>query len=381
MKKFIISGFILAIVCQAGFPADTGTGGARFLRIGVGARPASFGESFSAVADDVNTIHWNPAGLGLMEDSEVYISHNKWFTDITEQSLTYAQPAGGIGTIGGSIRYLHMGKIESWDENDTRIADSTAYDLAMLLSWGKQIGGKLYSGANIKIIQQKLSEESAMGFGLDLGFLFKSVLADNRLQFGLVFQNIGGQMKFIEEGDSLPINIKLGTAYWLKNNMIISLEANKPLDEDLYIGTGVECTLRNILSLRAGYSMRDVINKGITLGFGIKPAGWLLDFAYVPSGDLDYIYKVSLGIRPGALGPAGIKKKSAKSADKIKQLYKKGLASMKAKKYTDAAKIFSELISLDPTHAGGLKKLEEAYSKMQAVKTKPGKTKSKKKKK
>ena len=42
---------------------NVGTAGAQFLKIGPGARVDSLGGAFSAIANDVTTIYWNPAGL------------------------------------------------------------------------------------------------------------------------------------------------------------------------------------------------------------------------------------------------------------------------------------------------------------------------------
>ena len=41
----------------------SGIGGFQFLKIGQGARPVAMGDAYRAVADDINGIFWNPAGL------------------------------------------------------------------------------------------------------------------------------------------------------------------------------------------------------------------------------------------------------------------------------------------------------------------------------
>ena len=40
-----------------------GTTAANFLEIGVGSRATSMGDAYVAVANDVSSIYWNPAGL------------------------------------------------------------------------------------------------------------------------------------------------------------------------------------------------------------------------------------------------------------------------------------------------------------------------------
>lgn len=362
MEKIIYSKIIFAItllmVRGIGFSADIGTSGARFLRIGVGARPAALGEAFSAVADDVNAIHWNPAGLAQIDDSQASISHNTWFTDITEQSVSYAQPVGKTDSLGVSLRYVHMGKIKSFDKDDIQLEDSEAYSLAFILSGSRKFSEKFYSGSNIKLIQRRLDKESAIGVALDLGLLYKL----RPLQLGLVVQNLGNGGAFIDEADSLPVNIKTGIACLLfDKKLILGLDFNMPSDEDSYAGLGVEYSLGSILMLRAGYNMRDSAGSGVSLGFGIKSSGWLLDFAYIPDEVFDYTYRVSLGVFPG-----GFTVVSEKGPDKtkVKQLYLKGLEYMKKEKYADAMNIFTEVLSLDPSNKKALVKLEEANNKM-----------------
>ena len=45
-----------------------GTTGAAFLKIEGGSRPVGMGGAFAGLANDVNTIFWNPAGLTAVHD-------------------------------------------------------------------------------------------------------------------------------------------------------------------------------------------------------------------------------------------------------------------------------------------------------------------------
>ena len=41
--------------------------GAAFLKIGTGARPAALGGAYTALADDVNAIYYNPGALARLQ--------------------------------------------------------------------------------------------------------------------------------------------------------------------------------------------------------------------------------------------------------------------------------------------------------------------------
>ena len=73
--------------------------GDHFLKIGLGARPVAMGETFVGIADDVNAIYWNPAGLNYIVGSEMTAMHALWFEDITFSFIGYCRPflSGKIG--------------------------------------------------------------------------------------------------------------------------------------------------------------------------------------------------------------------------------------------------------------------------------------------
>ena len=58
---------VMSIFCAAFLNGQTinryGTTTANFLEIGVGSRATSMGDAYVAVANDVSSIYWNPAGL------------------------------------------------------------------------------------------------------------------------------------------------------------------------------------------------------------------------------------------------------------------------------------------------------------------------------
>lgn len=62
-----------------------GTSAAQFLKIGVGARAAAMGGSFNALASDVTSIYWNPAGLARQQGSELFFSHTSWLAGISHE--------------------------------------------------------------------------------------------------------------------------------------------------------------------------------------------------------------------------------------------------------------------------------------------------------
>src|SRR5271170_6902635 len=89
----------LAVVARA----DQGDTGAAFLKLDTGPRAIGMGGSFAGLADDVNAIQYDPAGLAYLTQKEVTLMHAIWFEDIFYDYLGVAWPlSGNMGTIGFS---------------------------------------------------------------------------------------------------------------------------------------------------------------------------------------------------------------------------------------------------------------------------------------
>src|SRR5436309_2306797 len=110
MKKFLVLAQLIVLLTLGLSEAGNspGTSGAPFLRIGVGARASGMGEAFTAVADDVSTIFWNPAGLANFKGREFLFMHNLWAPETSLEYVAYAQPIKDFGTLSGSLTYLWM---------------------------------------------------------------------------------------------------------------------------------------------------------------------------------------------------------------------------------------------------------------------------------
>src|SRR6185312_10499950 len=65
---FLMSPFVSAA-------SNVGTSGAAFLEIAPGARPVGMGQAYTGVADDIDAIYWNPAGLARMAHPELEAMH------------------------------------------------------------------------------------------------------------------------------------------------------------------------------------------------------------------------------------------------------------------------------------------------------------------
>jgi len=288
------------------FANGLGTTGAQFLKIGMGARPLAMGGAFGAVADDVNSIYYNPAGLTRVEKSEVCATFLKYFEDVNAGFLGYVTNVDKKSYIGAGLTYLQVGNMERRDVNETDLGEFNATDMALFLNYANSkiansVLENLAIGGGLKLISQEIDTEKAFTAALDIGTFYP---ADKKLSFALNVQNISYGIKFVNDKDPLPLNIKFGAAYKPMDDLTVACDLDEYIiDNKLYASLGAEYWIKNMLALRAGYKYgydtKALGNNlvGLGAGAGFKLWGFLIDYAFVPFGDLGDTHRVSLGVR------------------------------------------------------------------------------------
>src|SRR5580692_1833336 len=79
-RMILVSLLVAMISVPSG--ASSGTEGAAFLDIPVGAGPAAMGSAYSALATDAYAPTWNPGGLGFLKGTEVSGQHLSYLDSI-----------------------------------------------------------------------------------------------------------------------------------------------------------------------------------------------------------------------------------------------------------------------------------------------------------
>ena len=139
-KRRLLSILIFVAVLTAG-DASGGAGvtGMDFLKIGTGARQAGMGGASAALADDIYSMYYNPAGLALLEKNEVSFVHLAWFEDISYECLSFVVPSEKFGVFGGNVSLLHHGGIQGYNAGGTETETVYAYDLALTLTASRNV--------------------------------------------------------------------------------------------------------------------------------------------------------------------------------------------------------------------------------------------------
>lgn len=346
----LMAALIFSLIVPSYATTNVGTAGAQFLKIGPGARVDSLGGAFGAIANDVTTIYWNPAGLSQLEKTSFSDTHTIWLADVRYNYLAFAIPIEKVGTLGASVTFLNVPdtEITNLDFPDGTGLWYSAWDTAVSVAYSKQLyqkesGVNLSLGINAKYIHQQIHRESARGVAIDVGTLYYT--GWRSLRIGMSFSNFGPEMRFsgpdLKTGNEvagneqlaeysphpdttnptvnaeldtvefpLPSNFRLGVAYDLIDNesnlLTIALDGNHPNDNSERLNLGVEYWYRKMAALRAGYKYRlgpdrSDDEEGLTLGLGIhlKFGNTMLslDYAFADFGYLNDAHRVSVGLK------------------------------------------------------------------------------------
>lgn len=318
----ILAILLLAVASLMGQFTKEGTTSAQFLKLGVGARAMSMGAAYVALADDGTAHYWNPAGLAAFRTFGAALMHHDWVLDIRQDYLSLAIPAPKVGVLGLSVNVLSM------DEKEiTTVREPTGtglhynvQDLALGLSYARQVSDRLRVGLTAKYIGLQAHNERAQTMAVDIGSILQTGFYG--LRIGMALSNFGGNIKFegrdlieksdIDDGISgnvltdvhlateawpLPMMIRIGIAGDIlgpqrspitssSHRLTYAIDATHPNDAPEHLNFGLEYSLWERLYLRMGYRYNYDL-EGLTFGAGLNLPILMfhrvaIDFAAIP---------------------------------------------------------------------------------------------------
>lgn len=295
-----------------------------FLAIGVGARGLSMGGAYSAVADDITALYWNPAGLHQLKSPQIHFMHSERFAGIVNwDCLMYGMPVRSDLVIGIGFYRLGVDNIPLTrltnpgqdigtiyvDDSGTQILNTPyAYDsvndteMALVVGFGKRRTGRLAFGGNVKILRKDVGVADAWGIGFDAGvFLYpykklqvSTVLTDGTTT--LIAWSTGRQ-------ELVAPKVRLGAAYpfqmrkfnflpvvdLLVHNESSGLDSQIRLNQaGVNVQTGLEINYFNRVAFRFGSDAGRFVG-----GLGVGFASFRLDYGFASHADLGNSHRIS----------------------------------------------------------------------------------------
>lgn len=334
-----IGSLVLGLVMTSGMVYGKATTGVAIFNHSVGTRQLGMADAAVGLADDVNAIFYNPAGLAQVRKLELNAMYFNNIVDTKDEAVSIVTPLrrgifGGTASVGIGIRAYQGGDIEviMLDSNNNEIKHETLSaenDYMVGIGYSEKIGKNLYLGLALKGIHSTLVEDyTASAVALDAGALYHTSVEG--LSVGLSLLNNGTEMKFIDEGDALPMRTIIGAGYKIRPlsnvGVKVGLDYMKEKNADGRTSIGAELTLLDMISVRSGYYVDSDLGS-ITAGIGIKLGSIQIDYGYAMMDELGDLHRASLTMRWDTRKEEVTQKKTSK-----KQIARKKKAT-KTKKF------------------------------------------------
>ena len=287
--------------------AKVGTTGAQFLELGVSSRAMGMAEAFTAVADDITAVYYNPAGLVNLYGYEAAFTLVQLPADVSYSFMGFGLPLESVGGVLGIGFYgLRSGDIiERTYERGTFEGTGRTFsweDYAMSVSYGRYLTDRFAIGLSVKFIGSKSHDYSATGWAADVGTNYDTGFRGFKIAMSI--SNFGPDMTFINNSYPLPINFKFGGTINViegeSHLVTFAAEGSHPSDNLEKYNAGIEYTFNERFSLRGG-SRFNYDEDGFTAGGGIRvPFGEeseiRLDYAFQDFGVLTEVHRFTMSL-------------------------------------------------------------------------------------
>ena len=287
---------------------------AAYEDVGVGARVTGLGHAYTAVADDVYSVYYNPAGLATLDRPEFGTTYSKLLTGLSDGSapsnsfLAYAHPLDGgrKGTLGVgwneftlSGLYRESQFLASYGRALFPSTSPNRYYLGATLKYlNRSIGGTAEAASGISNTGQAtgmadpvLQNASKGNFDADLGFLWR---VKPRWTLGLMIQHLMEPNVGFAATDKLGRNIKFGGSYKTPFSTLTGdarLQSAPDGSTDKILAVGAEKWLPTLL--HGSFGVRGSLSTGsrdfrqMSFGLSYKISRMQFDYGFaLPIGGL-----------------------------------------------------------------------------------------------
>ena len=320
---------VLLLIPTAWIGAGTWTSakyGGAFLENGVGARSLGMGSAFTALANDVTAVYWNPACLNALDVPQILGMHSEQFSGVINLDFVAlglkADPkhAFGLGFLRLGVDGIPFTRLRDpnrglgeviVDEDGNRFRNDPVVtrfvndsEIAVFFTAASRLRN-FWVGGTAKVIRKSAGGYGAWGMGFDFGFLW---MPDHLFRLGFQLSDVtatwmvwnGGRKEVILPHGRLGFACLLSKSSFTVTpafDMEITLEnhgdaAQAHLGQvGLDFHSGLEVGYRDRLAFRLG------LDRGnLTVGGGLHFSVFRFDYAFCSNWDLGKTHRISMAI-------------------------------------------------------------------------------------
>src|SRR5215216_5975594 len=198
----LLSGVPIGLAAQDQDDQDNiayGTTSAEFLNFGAGARGTALGGAYAAIATDVSSLYYNPAGSALLSRPGVLIGTYDYVADTRYSWGGVAFPfGGGARTIGLQIGTFGFGDqpVYTPESPDGTGETYSVSETFAGITFSQNFSDRFAAGVTAKGIFDQLGDVSGSAFAVDFGTHFHSDLNGHPIRFAFVVSNLGTNLSY-----------------------------------------------------------------------------------------------------------------------------------------------------------------------------------------
>lgn len=199
-----------------------------FLMISPDSKQGGMGDVGAATDPDINSIHWNGSKLAMTDKKFGFgFTVTPWLRQLVPDiNLYYLAGYTKINdrqVIGASLRYFSLGNIELTNSQGVKTSDYRPNEFAIDLAFSQRLSKNFSLGIATRYINSGISKvylnqssgNAAQTAAADLSMFFRSnkfKLSDKvaTATAGLAFTNIGAKIKYSNDENFIPMNMRLG---------------------------------------------------------------------------------------------------------------------------------------------------------------------------
>jgi tetratricopeptide (TPR) repeat protein len=266
--------------------------------LGAGARGMGMGRAFVSLSGEASSAFSNAAATYIIDRSEFSALHTSLFLGTNYDCLALAHPAGSIGVFTLSLGRLGTSSFTGRDEYNRPDQSISSSESLMGLSFARKLRYGFSGGITLKGVGQEIGDNAGYGFGLDLGFQYKSDYIKG-LVLGLSSNDlIQPSIKLLEVKDKYQTVARFGLAYTraFRQNYAATgvFEIEKISGRNSKLHPGLEMAFYDKYFIRGGAD-----DSRATFGAGIIYNFLKLDYAYENIEYFGATHRISLGFSFG----------------------------------------------------------------------------------
>jgi hypothetical protein len=185
-----------------------GTTAAEFLLFGAGARGTALGDAYAAIATDVSSLYYNPAGASMISGPGASVSTYDYVADTRYSWGGIAFPfSGGSRTFGLQIGTFGFDNqpVFTVDQPDGTGAVYSVSQTFAGASFAQNFSDRFSAGITAKFVVDQLGEVNGSAFAVDFGTSFHATLNDHPIKLAFVVSNLGTDLSY--SGDALDVTV------------------------------------------------------------------------------------------------------------------------------------------------------------------------------